>query len=162
MDRIAFFDELRPAYKIAGGMCGGMCMSKPTFVKEHVNLIGILKKGTRREREREAADQSRELLKVVGGASKALGAGKRAIIVGYVKKLRAFFTPYGLDKKSMDKLLSDFKKVLMTIHKRRPDLTIKEFKEKTQEQFDNEIEEEENEEEEEEDEGPEDEDEGEN
>jgi hypothetical protein len=73
-----------------------------------------------------------------------------------VKSLHAFYKPYGVDRESMTKILSDFRKVLMTIHKRRPDLTVEEFKAKALYQYNDEIEnEDEYEEEEDEDEGPE-------
>lgn len=140
---MVYFDELAPAYR------GGVTISKSKFIDEHNKLLHILKRGTKQQRLKEAKDQAEELAVVMrGGAkakTKALGAGKRAVVQGYVKKLRAFFKPYGLSKKDMSKIVADFKKVLDTVHSRRPDLTIKEFKEKAQSQFEDDTEMEENE-----------------
>lgn len=46
---------------------GGVVISKPDFIKEHENLLRILKSGKRSELVKEAADQQKELDKVVGG-----------------------------------------------------------------------------------------------
>lgn len=141
MDGMLFFDELYP-------MTGGVTISKSKFIDEHNNLLHILKSGTKQQRMNEAKDQAKELAAVMhkGGAkAKAMGAGKRTVVQSYIKKLRAFFKSYGLTKKDMNKIVADFKKVLDTIHKRQPDLTIKEFKVKAKDQYDDETEMEENE-----------------
>jgi hypothetical protein len=65
MDGIVYFDDLVPTYRFTGGVR----ISKQNFIKEHVNLIGVLTHGSRKERAREAADQSRELSGVVGGGT---------------------------------------------------------------------------------------------
>ena len=57
MDRTAYFGEFP--------MVGGVVIPKSEFIKEHVNLLQILKSGTRSQRKKEAADQSAELAKVM-------------------------------------------------------------------------------------------------
>jgi hypothetical protein len=63
MDRTLYFDEL-----VSGDQKdrrGGINIPKPAFIKEHVNLIDILKTGTKSSRRKEAADQKKELMKVL-------------------------------------------------------------------------------------------------
>jgi len=50
------------------GLHGGVRISKPAFIREHVSLINILKRGSKKQRKKEAADQSAELAKVRGGS----------------------------------------------------------------------------------------------
>ena len=45
----------------------GVSMSKPAFVKEHVHLVKVLKKGSKQAREKEAQDQADELKDVKAG-----------------------------------------------------------------------------------------------
>lgn len=54
---------------------GGVSMSKKAFVKEHKNLIGVLKKGKRSELNAEARDQAAELKKMTGGCWECRGGG---------------------------------------------------------------------------------------
>lgn len=49
------------------GQRGGVTISKPEFIKEHENLLRILKSGKRSELVKEAADQQEELDKVLKG-----------------------------------------------------------------------------------------------
>ena len=48
---------------------GGVSISKPDFIKEHKNLIKILKKGTKAQQLKEAQDQSEELSKELKGGT---------------------------------------------------------------------------------------------
>ena len=63
MDRLFYFDEL------PFGLQGGVMIPKSDFIKEHVNLIKILKSGTKADRQRELKDQTAELKKIQGGAT---------------------------------------------------------------------------------------------
>ena len=54
---------------------GGVSISKKDFVKEHKNLLGVLKRGKRSELNAEAKDQASELSKVVGGCWVCRGGG---------------------------------------------------------------------------------------
>ena len=56
------------ADRVMKGKGKNVSISKPEFIKEHENLLRILKKGDKSELRAEAADQSAELAKVVGGA----------------------------------------------------------------------------------------------
>jgi hypothetical protein len=60
------FDELRGALFRTEG---GVSISKKAFVKEHKNLLGVLKRGKKSELKAEAKDQSKELAKVVKGGA---------------------------------------------------------------------------------------------
>lgn len=57
MDRMVYFDQL--VNGIVGG--GGVTIPKPKFIKEHKNLLNVLRKGTKADRLREAKDQAKEL-----------------------------------------------------------------------------------------------------
>lgn len=46
---------------------GGVSITKPAFIKEHKNLLGVLKRGKRSELDAELADQSKELADVLKG-----------------------------------------------------------------------------------------------
>jgi hypothetical protein len=48
---------------------GKVSISKKAFVKEHKNLLGVLKRGKRSELSKEAKDQANELIKVLEGGS---------------------------------------------------------------------------------------------
>jgi hypothetical protein len=52
MDRMVYFDQL---------VGGGVTIPKPEFIKEHKNLLDVLRKGTKADRLREAKDQAKEL-----------------------------------------------------------------------------------------------------
>jgi len=56
------------ADRVMKGKGKNVTISKPEFIREHENLLRILKKGDKSELRAEAADQSAELAKVVGGA----------------------------------------------------------------------------------------------
>jgi hypothetical protein len=49
---------------------GGVTISKEDFIKEHENLLGVLKRGKKSELLNEANDQSRELNKVLKGGAR--------------------------------------------------------------------------------------------
>jgi hypothetical protein len=57
-DRLVYFDEL----------IGGVQISRSDFVDEHLNLLNILRKGSKSARRREAKDQAKELANVLSGA----------------------------------------------------------------------------------------------
>lgn len=63
MDRTVYFDEL---VEMSGG--AGINIPKSAFIKEHVNLIDVLQTGKKSSRRREAADQKKELMKVLSGS----------------------------------------------------------------------------------------------
>ncbi len=44
---------------------GGVVIPKSEFIKEHVNLLHILKSGTKAQRKKELKDQETELAKVL-------------------------------------------------------------------------------------------------
>ena len=52
---MVYFDQL------SGGGNGNVSIPKSEFIKEHVNLLGVLRKGTKVDRLREAKDQAKEL-----------------------------------------------------------------------------------------------------
>lgn len=54
---------------------GGVSISKPAFIKEHKNLLGVLKRGKKSELRAEAQDQAQELAKVQGGCWECRGGG---------------------------------------------------------------------------------------
>ena len=54
---------------------GGVSISKPAFIKEHKNLVGVLKRGKKSELRAEANDQAQELAKVMGGCWECRGGG---------------------------------------------------------------------------------------
>lgn len=55
-----FFDELR-----GDELRGGVTISKPEFIDEHKTLLRILKRGTKKQRMKEAKDQAEELAVVM-------------------------------------------------------------------------------------------------
>jgi len=57
MDRTLYFNELVTAQNPVGGVM----IPKSEFIKEHVNLIKILKSGTKAQRKKELKDQAAEL-----------------------------------------------------------------------------------------------------
>lgn len=68
-DRMEELAKLIKTYKVAmetRGM-GKVSISKKAFVKEHKNLLGVLKRGKKSELRAEAKDQAKELANVVGG-----------------------------------------------------------------------------------------------
>ena len=72
MDRTYYFDELvgqgpQVAFGelVASQNVGGVMIPKSKFIKEHVNLLQILKSGTKAQRKRELKDQLAELAKVL-------------------------------------------------------------------------------------------------
>lgn len=62
---------LSSALRLVGG--AGITLPKSEFIKEHKKLVGILRKGTRKQQLAEAKDQSTELKKVTGGALEGEG-----------------------------------------------------------------------------------------
>ena len=54
---------------------GGVSIPKPAFIKEHKNLLGVLKRGKKSELRAEAKDQAKELASVVGGCWECRGGG---------------------------------------------------------------------------------------
>jgi hypothetical protein len=90
MDRTVYFDELverqmsggsffsrigpavkraaTSAFRFQSRLGGGIDIPKPAFIKEHKHLINVLEKGKKSSRRREAADQKKELMKVLSGS----------------------------------------------------------------------------------------------
>lgn len=58
LDRLVYFNQL----------IGGVQISRPDFIDEHLNLLNILRRGSKSARRREAKDQARELANVLSGA----------------------------------------------------------------------------------------------
>ena len=63
----ALFPVILPPSTVRRGR-GGVSITKPAFIKEHKNLLGVLKRGKRSELNAEYADQSKELSKVLKGS----------------------------------------------------------------------------------------------
>lgn len=57
-DRTVYFDQL----------IGGVQISRSDFIDEHLNLLNILRRGSKSARRREAKDQAKELANVLSGA----------------------------------------------------------------------------------------------
>lgn len=58
LDRLVYFDRL----------IGGVQISKPDFIDEHLKLLNILRTGSKSARRREAKDQAKELARVLAGS----------------------------------------------------------------------------------------------
>ena len=58
--------------RATGAGRGGVSLKRADFIKEHMNLLDILKKGSPAARKREAADQAKELAGVLGGSKNGL------------------------------------------------------------------------------------------
>jgi len=54
--------------RATGAGRGGVSLTKNKFVREHLHLLDVLKKGSRSARHKEAKDQAKELAEVLGGS----------------------------------------------------------------------------------------------
>ena len=70
--------DLKAALKLVKG--AGITIPKKEFVKEHTKLVGVLTKGTKKQRLAEAKDQAKELA-LKGGAMRVVPSGRKFVIV---------------------------------------------------------------------------------